>query len=121
MGLSIYALLFQDSPDTPVLVPDIERALAEMDWRIDICETLFQLSTSPVFQANLASLTADNQVAYGLIRKHLDHSQILVDLVRHAIGICASVRMYRDNFSAGAAFEAVVNSGGLRAEFFGGP
>jgi hypothetical protein len=121
VGISIYALIFQDSPDPPVLVPDIERALAEIDWRTDKCETLFQLSTSPVFQANLATLTADKQVAYGLIPKHLDHSQVLVDLVRHAIGICASVRMYRDNFSAGAAFQAVVNSGGLRAEFFGGP
>jgi len=121
LGLSIYALLFQGSPDPPVLVASIERAIAEMDWRTDICETLFQLSTGPVFQANLASLTADNQVAYGLIPKHLDHSQVLVDCVRRAIGICATVRMYRDNFSPGAAFEAVVNSGGLRAEFFGEP
>jgi len=121
MGLSIYALLFQGSPDPPVLVASIERAIAEMDWRTDICEALFQLSTGPVFRANLASLTADNQVAYGLIPKFLDHSEVLVDTVRRAIGICASVRMYRDNFSPGAAFQAVVNSGGLRAEFFGGP
>jgi len=119
--LNIYALLFQGSLDPPVLVSSIERAIAEMDWRTDICETLFQLSTGPIFQANLASLTAENQVAYGLIPKHLDHSQVLVDTVRRAIGICATVRMYRDNFSPGAAFEAVVNSGGLRAEFFGEP
>jgi len=120
-GLCIYALLFQGSPDPPVLIQSIDRALAEMDWRTDICESLFQLTTDPVFQANSATLTADKQVAHGLIPKYLDHSQILVDTVRHAISMCACVRMYQDNFSAGAAFEAVVNSGGLRAEFFGGP
>jgi len=75
----------------------------------------------PAFEANAATLTADKLVAYGLIPIYLDHSEILVDVVRSAIGICACVRMYRDNFSAGAAFEAVVNSGGLKAEFFGGP
>jgi len=121
LGFSIYTLLFEGSPDPPVLSTSIERAIAEMDWRTDICESLFQLSTGPVFQANLASLTAAKQVAYGLIPKHLDHSEVLVDTVRRAIGICATVRMYRDNFSPGAAFQAVVNSGGLSAEFFGGP
>jgi hypothetical protein len=120
-GLSIYALLFQGSPDAPVLVPQIERALAEMDWRPDICETLFRLGTGAVFQANLATLTAERQAAYGLVPEHLAHSQMLVDAVRQAIGICACVRMYRDGCSAGAAFQAVVNSGGLRAEFFGQP
>jgi len=115
----IFSLLFQGSPDPPVGQQSL-RALAEMEWRDDISYKLWKLRKHPTFQANSATLTAERQVEYGLIPKHLSHSVELVKSVRDAISICASMRVFRDNVTPGAAFAAVVNSGGLRAEFFGG-
>ena len=66
-----------------------------------------------------ATLTGDWQVRHGMLPARLRSNEELTRSVRTVLAVSASVRVYRDDLSVHDAFAAVVDSGGLRAVFFG--
>ena len=56
---------------------------------------------------------------YETILLRLENSEDLVEFHGIGLGMCASMRMFRDRLTVHDAFAAVVNSKRLRLQFFG--
>mmetsp|Transcript_88141 Transcript_88141/g.128850 ORF Transcript_88141/g.128850 Transcript_88141/m.128850 type:complete len:122 (-) Transcript_88141:2066-2431(-) len=67
------------------------------------------------------TLTDTNLAEYGMIPARLRTDFELVKWVSYGIALCVSIRVYRDGLSPVDALAAVINSGGLRAEYCGVP
>jgi len=115
-----YPDFVQGTVDAPTDPKSVDLCLAQMYWNKECFQGILDITSAEAFQAAQATgFTGPKLVEYEMIPPRLENTNDLLDFLGIGLVMCAGMRIYRDGLTMDDAFAAVVNSNGLKLEYFG--